>query len=78
MKIIRASEVGTYQFCQRAWWYQQQGYEPDNKAELAGGNMFHDRHGRVVLASKFLQFLAYGSLLLAIVTAIAWFIQSIR
>jgi hypothetical protein len=78
MKIIRASEVGTYQFCQRAWWYQQQGYEPDNKAELAGGNMSHERHGRVVVASKFLQLIAYGLFLLAIVTAITWFIQSIR
>jgi hypothetical protein len=77
MKIIRASEVGTYQFCQRAWWYQMKGYEPDNKAELVGGSMYHEKHGRLVLASNLLQLLAYGSLLLAIITAIAWFIQSI-
>jgi hypothetical protein len=76
MKIIRASEIGTYQFCHRAWWYQLQGYDPDNKAEMAGGNQVHEKHGRVVMLSGCLQFIAYGSLLLAIITATIWIIQS--
>ena len=76
MKIIRASEVGTYQFCHRAWWYQLQGFEPENKAEMAGGNQVHEKHGRFVMLSSCLQFIAYGSLLLAIITATIWIIQS--
>jgi hypothetical protein len=76
MKIIRASEIGTYQFCQRAWWYQQQGVEPENKVELAWGSELHERHGRVVVTSGCLQVIAYGSLLLAILTATIWIIQS--
>ena len=74
MKIIRASEIGTYQFCQRAWWYQLQGIEPENKAELAGGSELHEKHGRVVMASSCLKTMAYGSLLLAILAATAWII----
>jgi hypothetical protein len=77
MKIIRASEIGTYQFCHRAWWYQLQGYDPENMAEMAGGNKLHEKHGRVVTASSCLQLIAYGSLLLAVITATIWIIQSI-
>lgn len=75
MKIIRASEIGTYQFCNRAWWYQLQGYEPENKAAMAGGSEIHEKHSHVVIASNCLQIIAYASLLLAILTAIIWIIQ---
>jgi CRISPR/Cas system-associated exonuclease Cas4 (RecB family) len=75
MKIIKASEIGTYQFCNRAWWYHLQGYEPENQAELAGGSEIHEKHSRVVVASNCLQVIAYAILLLAILTAIVWFIQ---
>lgn len=76
MKIIRASEIGTYQFCHRAWWYQQQGYEPDNKTELAGGNTMHQQHTQKVITSNCLQLVAYASLLIAFLAAIIWIIQS--
>lgn len=76
MKIIKASEIGTYQFCHRAWWYQQQGYEPENKAELAGGTEIHKQHSRIVIQSSCLQWLAYALLLVALLVAITWFIQT--
>jgi hypothetical protein len=77
MKIIRASEIGTYQFCHRAWWYQLQGFEPDNKADMAGGTEMHEQHSRLVLTISCLQIIAYASLLLAIVAALVWIIQLI-
>ncbi len=76
MRIIRASEIGTYQFCNRAWWYQLQGYEPENQVELAGGNEIHEKHARVVVASNCLQVIAYACLLLAILAAVIWIIQA--
>ena len=76
MKIIRASEIGTYQFCHRAWWYQLQGYEPENKAELAGGSEIHEKHSRLVVVSNCLQVIAYTSLLLAILCLTIWIIQA--
>ncbi len=76
MKIIRASEIGTYLFCQRAWWYQLNGYEPENKTELAGGLEIHARHARSVMTSSCLQALAYGVLLAAIISAVIWAIQA--
>jgi hypothetical protein len=77
MRIIRASEIGTYQFCQRAWWYQLQGYEPENKVEMTGGSELHEKHGRVVMVSNCLQLIAYSSLLLAVITATIWIILTI-
>lgn len=77
MKTIRASEIGTYQYCQRAWWYKLQGYEPENKAEMAGGKSLHEKHGRVVFASSCMRGIAYASLMIAILIITVWIIQSI-
>lgn len=77
MKIIRASEIGTYLFCNRAWWYQQQGFEPENKAELAAGTEIHEKHARAVLSSNCLQTLAYAFLLLAIIATVVWIMHAI-
>lgn len=68
MRTIRASEIGTYLYCQRAWWYQKNGQPSENQAELAGGSELHARHGRAALATGFLRTLAYALLLAAVVT----------
>jgi CRISPR/Cas system-associated exonuclease Cas4 (RecB family) len=75
MKVIRASEIGTYLFCKRAWWYQLQGFSSENKAELTGGSEIHQQHGKVVAISSLLKILAIISFMLAILTAAIWFIQ---
>ncbi len=76
MKIIRASEIGTYQYCNRAWWYQLQGYAPDNQLELAKGREFHTRHAYTVTSAGCVQALAYTLVLVAILSAIIWLIQT--
>ncbi len=67
MRTIRASEISAYLYCQRAWWYQLQGYEPANQAELSGGTELHYRHGQRLMISSCLQFTAYGLLLIALI-----------
>ncbi len=57
--IIRASEIGAYLYCRRAWWYRKQGLEAENQAELATGSALHRQHGRQVLAAGLLS-LAIG------------------
>ena len=59
MKTIRASEIGSFLYCQRAWWYQLRGEPSENTAELAGGSKIHESHGRAVLATGCLRILAY-------------------
>lgn len=73
--ILRASEVGQYTFCARAWWLGNvEGYASSNQQALADGQAAHHRHGRQVQASATLTRLAYLLLLLAmLVGALALF-----
>ncbi len=72
MKTIRASEISTYLYCQRAWWYQKSGHASENIAELAAGQGIHERHGRSVLAVGCLRLLAVGLLLLSLALLTAY------
>ena len=66
MKTIRASEIGTYLYCQRAWWYQKKGIPSDNQLEMVEGKKLHERHGRAVVTGSCLRTLAYIALLCAL------------
>lgn len=67
MRTIRASEISTFLFCQRAWWYQKRGEVSENLAEMAAGRELHEKHGRAVLTSGCLRVLAYGLILSALI-----------
>lgn len=43
---IRASDLGEYLYCHRAWWFRLQGAESANVLGLALGTRRHARHGR--------------------------------
>lgn len=72
MRTIRASEVGSYLFCARAWWYHRQGVESTNQAEMSAGTELHRRHGRQVFVSGLLRNLALVLLLVALVLLVAF------
>ena len=73
MRTIRASEIGTYLFCQRAWWYMKSGVPAENLAEMAAGSELHFRHGRKALELSCLRSLAYILLLVALVVIAIYF-----
>ncbi len=72
VKTLRASEVGTYLYCARAWWYARQGVESANRAELAAGTELHRQHGRAVLAAGLTRALALVLLLVALMLLVAF------
>jgi hypothetical protein len=68
--IIRASEIGQYAYCARAWWLgSMMGVPSSNGREMAQGKAMHWRHGLVVLLSGVLRLLAILLLVVAAVFA---------
>jgi hypothetical protein len=76
-RTIRASEIGTYLYCKRAWWYQSQGIESQNQQELAGGFNYHQRHGKHILTGVLLRVLGWLVLTLALILLAVWFTQQL-
>ena len=72
MQIIRSSDIGTYLYCRRAWWYKKQGVESANQGELAAGTQLHARHGRQVLASGITRFVGLILLIAAVLLLVAY------
>jgi len=72
MPIIRSSDIGTYLYCNRAWWYKKQGFESANQAELAAGTEIHVRHGRQVLASSITRTIGLILLMTALIMLVAY------
>ena len=67
--IIRASEIGRWVYCERAWWMDAQGYENRNRAAMQHGLDAHEQHAQQVAGAYrsrtlALIFLALGVLLL--------------
>lgn len=72
MRPIRSSDIGTYLYCRRSWWYRRQGVPSENQAELAAGTELHARHGRQVLASALTRTVGLILLALAILLGVAY------
>jgi hypothetical protein len=68
LPIIRASEIGEYVYCARAWWLRRvAGLEPAGHERREYGTTLHHRHGRAVVGSRAL--LVLGVLLAVVALA---------
>ena len=55
-RVIRASEIGQYDFCAKAWWLGSvEGVEPSNIRELQAGTAAHTWHAQQVTRAGRLQ-----------------------
>jgi hypothetical protein len=75
--VIRASEIGQYAFCARAWWLGRvRGYRSTNVAAMRQGTARHRGHGRTVAGYHLLQRLALALIALAVLALVAWLLLS--
>ena len=74
-EIIRASEIGTYLFCNRAWWLKRiEGRESQNTLEMSRGTTRHESHSRTVRSATFLQRAGYFLIGAAMLLILIYFI----
>ena len=77
--LVRASDIGAWAFCQRAWWLANvQGAEHENPAVLTCGTAAHEVHGKTVRQAQSMQrlgliLLGLGGLLL-VLAVLFWFL----
>lgn len=76
--ILRASEVGHYAFCARAWWLGRvKGYRSANVAALRHGQARHLAHGQAVAGYHRLRRVAIWLLLAATLLFAAWLLLTV-
>ena len=77
-EIVRASEIGQYAYCARAWWLGRvKGFRSTNVAAMREGITRHRSHGRSVAGYRLLQRLAIVLLVLAVLALVAWLFLSL-
>ena len=73
---LRVSEIVAYLYCQRAWWYQRQGFAPANQRELTFGREQHHKHAQKVYWSIRLKVLAVFLMIMAALLLIAFLVDT--
>ena len=77
-RILTASEIGGYMYCNRSWWLNKVGgQQPLNVTELALGELAHEEHGQEVQRAEQMN---RGALLLiaaAVVLVVLWGILNV-
>ena len=66
---LRASEIGSYLYCRRAWWFDRQGRQRSHTEPLMAGLSWHRRHGRRVLVAWLVRAAGWGLILAALAIA---------
>jgi hypothetical protein len=64
-RVIRASELGQYSFCAKAWWLGSvEGVPSANVREMDAGTSAHEQHGQAVQISVWLNRVGVACLIL--------------
>ena len=74
MRVLRASELGEYSYCARAWWYRHvlkiAPLTTEGASKLEAGIQAHTRHGRAVALSTTLRTLGIALALLGLLALV--------
>jgi hypothetical protein len=77
-RYIRASDIGTFLYCKRAWHLSQQGAASQLETERAKGTAFHVQHGQNVQAAGRAGTLARWCGIAALVLLALWLLTVAR
>ncbi len=65
-RLIRASEIGTFAFCERAWGYSARGEVSEQQPEIEAGRDYHTRLLRIVPVSMAIRRIGFACVALAV------------
>ncbi|NOZ73314.1 MAG: hypothetical protein GXP38_15655 [Chloroflexi bacterium] len=74
--VIRASEVGQWIYCHRAWWLAREGYTNQNQTELQAGIVAHEHHAQEVAQAHKLHAIAIYLFILSLLLFAATLLAS--
>ena len=70
--LVRASGMGEYVYCARAWWLRREGVRPTRGGEArAAGTRWHESHGRTVSRARRLRLVSAVCFYLALALAVS-------
>lgn len=74
-QYVRASDIGTFLYCQRAWWLTRiVGLEPDARLRRQRGTQAHQQHAWWVWLMQLLRLAGISGGILALIMAIGlWY-----
>jgi CRISPR/Cas system-associated exonuclease Cas4 (RecB family) len=65
-RVLTASEIGSYLYCNRSWWLDKVGgHQPANVEELELGQWVHEEHGYEVQRAEQIDRTANGFIIAA-------------
>jgi hypothetical protein len=77
-RTYRASEIGEYLYCHRAWWLKQSGgYQGYNVDEMKAGSAYHDEHHRAVTRTTLVARLALTFIFVAAGIVAFWLVRAL-
>jgi hypothetical protein len=72
-RVIKASEIGEYVYCNRAWWLRRNyDVQLQNVRELKAGTVYHEEHGGQLRQAALIKRLALVFLFLAVSILVFW------
>jgi hypothetical protein len=72
--IIRASDIGLYVYCAKAWRLKADGHESANVGEMAAGSEAHEAHGARVALYALLQRASVALVVIAVLAFALWLV----
>jgi hypothetical protein len=74
--LVRASEIGDWCFCRRAWFLNDRRVRPTlvQIEKRQAGIAYHERHGRVVMPSLRMMGIGNFALVLLLLLAVAFWV----
>ena len=64
-RLVRASEIGAFAFCERAWGYAARGEASERQPEIEAGQHYHARQMRRASWSLAMRRVGFASIILA-------------